>query len=386
MTRAPSFDAIVIGGGLAGAGTARALAQRGLSVLVCESHPYLAPKASGNARGLIMPYVATHTSPPGRLYARGFKFTRDLLTTELNDLNLFEQCGALQLPATKRLARLITESTDCIGAPPIHRLNPKDATERAGITVSTPSFFFPDAGFCEPAKITRALIESAPQTITVWCSRHVPSFSRDGSGWRITLADGSSALGAYTVLCGAHEITSFPQTSWVPLEAIRGQTALATASPVSQTIRTVISYDGYITPSHEGVHFIGAHYRHNDMNETPTDEDTTEVLSRLYRTFPFISDLRVTSSRVCFRASTHDRMPYIGALPTQDNEGLFINAGHGSRGLITAPLGGEIIARHITNEPLNDLKESASIVAAARLSKRYESTISARHGERAPSQ
>lgn len=386
MTRSPSFDAIVIGGGLAGAGTARALAQRGLSVLVCESHPYLAPKASGNARGLIMPYVATHTSPPGRLYARGFKFTHDLLTTELNDLNLFEQCGALQLPATKRLARLITESTDCIGAPPIHRLNPNEATERAGITVSTPSFFFPDAGFCEPAKITRALIESAPQTITVWCSRHVPSFSRDGSGWRITLADGSSALGAYTVLCGAHEITSFPQTSWVPLEAIRGQTALATSSPVSQTIRTVISYDGYITPSHEGVHFIGAHYRHNDMNETPTDEDTTEVLSRLYRTFPFISDLRVTSSRVCFRASTHDRMPYIGALPTQDNEGLFINAGHGSRGLITAPLGGEIIARYITNEPLNDLKDSASIVAAARLSKRYESTISARHGERAPSQ
>ncbi len=386
MTRAPSFDAIVIGGGLAGAGTARALAQRGLSVLVCETHPHLAPKASGNARGLIMPYVATHTSPPGRLYARGFKFTHDLLATELNDLNLFEQCGALQLPATKRLARLITESTDCIGAPPIHRLNPNEATERAGITVSTPSFFFPDAGFCEPAKITRALIESAPQTITVWCSRHVPSFSRDGSGWRITLADGSSALGAYTILCGAHEITSFPQTSWVPLEAIRGQTALATSSPVSQTIRTVISYDGYITPSHEGVHFIGAHYRHNDMNETPTDEDTTEVLSRLYRTFPFISDLRVTSSRVCFRASTHDRMPYIGALPTQDNEGLFINAGHGSRGLITAPLGGEIIARHITNEPLNDLKESASIVAAARLSKRYESTISARHGERAPSQ
>ena len=122
------------------------------------------------------------------------------------------------------------------------------------------------------------------------------------------------------------------------------------------------------------------------MNETPTDEDTTEILSRLYRTFPIISDLRVILSRVCFRASTHDRMPYIGALPNQDNDGLFINAGHGSRGLITAPLGGEIIARHITNEPLNDLKESASIVAADRLSKRYESTISARHGERAPSQ
>jgi tRNA 5-methylaminomethyl-2-thiouridine biosynthesis bifunctional protein len=156
-------------------------------------------------------------------------------------------------------------------------------------------------------------------------------------------------------------------------------------SAESQTLRTVISYDGYITPSYDGVHFIGAHYRHHDMNETPTNEDTTEILSRLYRTFPTISDLGVTSSRVCFRASTHDRMPYIGALPFQGNEGLFINAGHGSRGLITAPLGGEIIARHITNEPLGELEEPASIVSTARLSKRFESTISARRGERAPS-
>jgi tRNA 5-methylaminomethyl-2-thiouridine biosynthesis bifunctional protein len=331
-----------------------------------------------------MPYVATHTSPPGKLYARGFKFTHELLTNELHDLKLFEQCGALQLPATKRLARLITESTECVGDSPILRLNAGESTERAGITVSTPSFFMPQAGFCKPADLTRGLIDTAPPRITVYFSERVTSLSRDGSAWRVICADGSFALSKYVVLCGAHEITSFPQTSWVPLEAIRGQTAQATASPVSQTIRTVISYDGYITPSFDGVHFIGAHYRHNDMNETPTDEDTTEILARLYRTFPPISDLSVTSSRVCFRASTHDRMPYIGALPTQGNAGLFINAGHGSRGLITAPLGGEIIARHITNEPLKDLEESTSIVAAARLSKRYESAISARRGEHAP--
>jgi tRNA 5-methylaminomethyl-2-thiouridine biosynthesis bifunctional protein len=321
-----------------------------------------------------MPYVATHASSPGKLYARGFRFTHDLLTTELHHLNLFEQCGALQLPATKRLARLITESTECVGDSPIHRFTATESSERAGITVPTSSFFIPEAGFCKPADITRALIESAPPTITVWCSTHVPSFSRDGSGWRIAYADGSSALCEHIILCGAHEITSFPQTSWVPLEAIRGQTAQATASPASQTLRTVISYDGYITPTYEGVHFIGAHYRHNDMNETPTNEDTTEILSRLYRTFPTISDLRVTSSRVCFRASTHDRMPYIGRVPSTDNTNLFINSGHGSRGLITAPLGGEIIARTITNEALNDLEEAAITSSASRLFKRLQST------------
>lgn len=383
MTGAPSFDAIIIGGGIAGAGTARALAQRGLSVLICEALPHLAGKASGNARGLLMPYVATHSSPPGRLYARGFRFTYQLLTAPLSHHNLFQRCGALQLPATKRLARLITESSECVGDSPIHRLSAVEATERAGITVSTPSFFIPEAGFCEPAEITRALIHTAPPSITVWCSRRITSLTPDGGGWRITCADGSSARGAYIVLCGAHEITSLAQTSWIPLEPIRGQTALARASQESQELRTVISYDGYITPSSEGTHFVGAHYRHNDMNEAPTDEDTTEILSRLSRTLPTISNIHVTSSRVCFRASTHDRMPYIGLLPSHDGTNLFINAGHGSRGLITAPLGGEIIARAINQEPMTDLAEAASISSASRLLKR--SAISGRPGERAPS-
>jgi tRNA 5-methylaminomethyl-2-thiouridine biosynthesis bifunctional protein len=202
----------------------------------------------------------------------------------------------------------------------------------------------------------------------------VTTLSREGSGWRITCADGSSATGEHAILCGAHEITSFPQTSWVPLEAIRGQTAQARTTLESQTLRTVISYDGYITPPYDGVHFIGAHYRHNDMNETPTGQDTTEILSRLYRTFPTISDLPVTSSRVCFRASTHDRMPYIGQLPSHDESKLFINAGHGSRGLVTAPLGGEILARLILNEALEGFELPASIASAHRLDKKIPST------------
>ncbi|MNE92899.1 tRNA 5-methylaminomethyl-2-thiouridine biosynthesis bifunctional protein MnmC [compost metagenome] len=33
-------------------------------------------------------------------------------------------------------------------------------------------------------------------------------------------------------------------------------------------------------------------------------------------------------------------------------EGLYVNSGHGSRGLITAPLCGELIAAWVTGEPL----------------------------------
>jgi glycine/D-amino acid oxidase-like deaminating enzyme len=68
-------------------------------------------------------------------------------------------------------------------------------------------------------------------------------------------------------------------------------------------------------------------------------------------------------------------MPYIGKLPSQSNTNIFINAGHGSRGLVTAPLGGEIVARIITNETLNDLEEAASITSAGRLTKRYAAVV-----------
>lgn len=376
MTTNRSYDAIIIGGGLAGAGTARALAQRGRKVLLCETHPHLAAKASGNARGLLMPYVATHASPPGRLYAKGFRYTHDLLTQTFNDRNLYTECGAMQLPATRRLARIITETTECAGDAPITRISAQDGSDVTATTITSPSFFIPQAGFCKPADVTQALVNTGSASITIRCSHEVVDLTPERSTWRVTFRNGDIEETEAVVLCGAHEITKLTVSSWVPLEAVRGQTVQARSSLKSASLRTVISYGGYITPEYDGVHFIGAHYRHNDMSESPNDDDTGEILSRLYSTLPSISDLSVTSSRVCFRASTPDRMPYIGALPLRNTPQLFINAGHGSRGLLTAPLGGEIIARLMHKEALEDFEESATISAAARLKKRFEATTS----------
>lgn len=365
-----SFDAIIIGGGLAGAGTARALATRGRSALLCESQPHLAPKASGNARGLLMPYVATHASPPGKLYARGFHFTRDIVLGNQHARSLYDECGTLQLPATKRLSRIMTESTPFVAGIPIHRISAHEASERAGITITTPSFWIPQSGHCSPKEITEALIHMSATPITVRCSLEAISLTVEGTRWRVTFHNGESALAEILILCGAYEISKLEPTSNIPLEPIRGQTAQVKTSSDSSPLKTVISYDGYITPEDNGLHFIGAHYRHNDMNDSPVDSDTSEILSRLYRTLPTISNLTTSSSRVCFRASTHDRMPYIGKLPSATKLPLFINAGHGSRGLITAPMGGEILARIIHNEPLADLAEAATITSAARIAKR----------------
>ena len=51
----------------------------------------------------------------------------------------------------------------------------------------------------------------------------------------------------------------------------------------------------------------------------------------------------------------------------QEYAGLFVNAGHGSRGLLTGPLGGEIIARTIHDEPLESLRPAATLCEPSRV-------------------
>jgi tRNA 5-methylaminomethyl-2-thiouridine biosynthesis bifunctional protein len=370
--RGPSYDAVVIGGGIAGASTAFALARRSLKVYLCEAQSTLAAKGSGNARGLIMPYVATHNSPPGRLYARGFSFTRHLLTETIASHNIYTECGAIQLPATKRLARILTEPTQFAGESPITRVSAQEGSEISGAPLLSAAFWIPQGGFCGPAHFTRALVSEVGERVTTECNREVVDLQYDSGAWRVMFKSGEAISTPTVVLCGAHEISKLSISSWVPLEPIRGQTALTVPNTASSTLQSVVSYDGYITPATDGAHFIGAHYRHGDLNEEANAADTEEVLSRLYRALPSMRPLSLSSARVCFRASTHDRLPYIGDLPQRYGErtphaGLFINGGHGSRGLLTAPLGGEIIARLVTNAPLEDLSEAAQISAANRI-------------------
>ena len=79
--------------------------------------------------------------------------------------------------------------------------------------------------------------------------------------------------------------------------------------------------------------------------------------------------------RAAFRCTSPDYLPIVGPLadaeafadaysvlskdarqipdtPCPWLEGLYVNSGHGSRGLVTAPLSGELLAAWLDNEPL----------------------------------
>ena len=54
-------------------------------------------------------------------------------------------------------------------------------------------------------------------------------------------------------------------------------------------------------------------------------------------------------------------------VPIVHHQGLFVHTGHGSRGLLSCPLGGELLARLINHEELCDLEQVLQIVTPDRL-------------------
>ena len=76
-----------------------------------------------------------------------------------------------------------------------------------------------------------------------------------------------------------------------------------------------------------------------DANHRRNYEEACAALPGLFRPPEFAA----WQGRVSFRATTPSRLPYMGKLA----EGLYINAGHGSRGLLSAPYAAMLLAEDI---------------------------------------
>jgi tRNA 5-methylaminomethyl-2-thiouridine biosynthesis bifunctional protein len=385
-------DVVVIGAGLAGGATAHALIRRGVQVALLDTAPQIASKGSGNAWGLLTPYLSTKRSTLESLYSAGYAFTHTLLREHPRCAMSFHRTGALQLPSTRRLAATIESGEPVLGAPLVHRVGAAESSTISGTAITSAALHIPDAGFLSPRQFIEGLLAEDSNRLTRALGAECCSLKFDDTTWTVSCTDQRSFLCHSVVVCAAHETSRLELTSWLPLEAIRGQTTGVRSNDSSRALHTVVSYGGYITPDVAGMHFLGAHYSHDDDELTPRSSDTEEMLRLNTQWLPALSlsNAETAGTRVCFRTSTIDRLPYIGALPNYAHwkelaaqyrsgtnlankvtsapiPGIFVNVGHGSRGLLSCPISGEIIARAIVKEPLGELARVAQITTPERL-------------------
>ena len=145
----------------------------------------------------------------------------------------------------------------------------------------------------------------------------------------------------------------------------------------------VLCAEGYVAPPRGGEHTLGAsfNFQRDDLELSAAEHaDNLGMLRQISTALGEALhsdqlDPAILEGRVAFRSTTPDYLPLIGPLvdatafnaayaalgkdatrridtPAPWLAGLYVNCGHGSRGLISAPLSGELLAAWLDDEPL----------------------------------
>lgn len=363
--------AVVIGGGIAGTASAHALAVRGWQVTLLERHPDIAREASGNQVGVLYPRLTGQDIALGRIAQSGFLHSHRLLRQLDLPPHEYGECGLLQLAFDAReQQRCDAVAARRLPQELVQKLSCDEAGALAGIGLRHEAMFLPAAGWVNPAAFCRAL--AAHPNIRLAVSSHASSLLKQDSVWRVMNQEGVAAEGSVVILAGAVGSSAFPQAAHLPLQPVRGQISLVPADDYSRQLRTVVCADGCISPAVGGLHGLGATFSAEDTSPDVRDSDHLENLTMLKK----ISDelhqhlaMQPMQGRVAFRAVTPDYLPMAGpimdaallaAKPPRHSadpatlpwlDGLYVNTGHGSKGLIYAPYCAEMLASAISHEP-----------------------------------
>jgi tRNA 5-methylaminomethyl-2-thiouridine biosynthesis bifunctional protein len=372
--------AIVIGTGLAGCAVIERLAARGWRVTSLERHAALARDASGNPAGVFHPLLSRDDGVASRITRSGFLYA-------LQRWNALEQAGhktfrgsegLLQLASSEEEASMMAAALARFAYPEEYVI-PLARAEAERITkfpLTQDGWLFPHGGWIDPASLCAAQCAAAGERLERRFGVEAARVERIGDEWNVFDADGHVLARASAVIfANAHDAARLAGLRYAPTRSVRGQLTLLPAGGLSSLALPVIG-EGYAVPLPNGITLTGATYDVDDPERAVQTAGHIENLQRLAHMLPALAstlasqDAASLSGRVAFRCVTSDRVPMIGALADEAAaihqserlrgawpldlpraEGLYSAFAYGSRGLVWAALGAELIASQIEGEP-----------------------------------
>ncbi len=375
-------EVLIIGGGIASAMTALSLVERGRKVtLLCEDDEP-ANGASGNRQGALYPLLNGEHDALSRFYSLAFGYARHRLLA-LADRHpvAFALCGVTQLGYDdKSAAKLAKMSQGPFPSELMQPLSTAQVEQVVGLPCGHSGVSYPLGGWLCPADLTRAAIEEAQSSglLEVVFNTEVVAIAEQVDGWQVESRGERRWQAPNLVVAAGHKLPALIPFAELPLYPVRGQVSHVPTSASLSRLNTVLCYDGYLTPTHNDHHCIGASYGRNQTDLAFRAEEQLQNQARLQACLPEQSwpgevDVSGNEARVGVRCASRDHLPVVGpvarlaslaahyaglhtdqqnAAPLPLHPGLYVLGALGSRGLCSAPLCGELLASEICGDPL----------------------------------
>ncbi|MDO9005358.1 MAG: FAD-dependent 5-carboxymethylaminomethyl-2-thiouridine(34) oxidoreductase MnmC [Aquabacterium sp.] len=407
--------AMVIGGGLAGCAAAWALARQGWRITIIDAHAAPAQGASGNPGGLFHSVVHGEDGIHARAHRAAALRTAAVVTPMLTEGRFAGACQGLLRLDTLTQAAEAQALTHRLGLPPEHLQWLEQAQARALANIPVPSggWLFHHGGWLDPAGYVQALLAEAKNhaEVVFLPGQIVFQWQRSTRNGQATWQaqdhqDRVIAEAPVVIMAGATGtsalIQAMPGLAPLPLQAVRGQISSLPLQDGITAPTLPVAGAGYVLPGHQGRLLFGATSDADDLDPALRDADHAHNLAQAAQ----LGSLSMGNTpalwnnlqgRVGWRASTPDRLPYVGALPLADapppnmgqraprmdqarliprlrdeHGGVYIITGFGSRGITWAALAGELLASWVTGSPcpieapLCDALDPARIVTRAK--------------------
>jgi tRNA 5-methylaminomethyl-2-thiouridine biosynthesis bifunctional protein len=372
-SRSPERRALVIGAGIAGAAVCERLCARGWAVTLLERQAKPASAETSTHAGVFHPVLTPDDSLFARLTRAGFLHALlrwRALESARHDL-VWDACGVLQLARDAKEVCAQRAAITALGAPPDYAqyATRAEATAHAGVPVAAEGLWFPASGWMKPASLVAAQIAAAGERLEARFGCEVARIAFERGEWHAY--DQTNALLArapIAVLANAAEAIRLTPSAAIRIRRVRGQLTFLPGERIVAP-HVVVLRGGFVLPAIRGTSTAGATYDFDDEDPSPRTSSHEGNLERLNRILPGAADGIDPASlegTVGFRAVSSDRLPLIGRLADEDADapknpqlatlarraGLYGAFAYGSRGLLWAGLGAELLASLIEGEPL----------------------------------
>lgn len=351
----PTQPVVIVGGGIAGAATAYALAQRGLASVVIDPvfSQDLGGAHLGHAALAMTPLITSDDAPRARLSRAGILRARQRWQPFMGQS--WFPMGSFVASLSAEEAESSQKTVQSLGFDPdwVQYKDTLAAAQLAQSDFAYGALHFPYGACVLPQQLLRQLLR---QPLITPLAQTVLAIRPCADGWELTTQQGQTIYADHVVVANAANAPELLQPLFSAsdvstlqcfnVDVLGGQSNVVSTSALYKQPKGIVAGQGYIVPFSSSQCVVGSTY--SLPNQGITAAAHTEIMQKVSQLLPWQQTSPMAlSSWFGLRAALKDHLPVVA----QAKPNLWLNIGHGSYGFSWAALAADIISTYLAAEP-----------------------------------